>query len=169
MHAVDLNPADGTVGIAELARQIDEAARGFRDEPIDLIGFSMGALVGRYWLQRMAGRERTSTFVSISGPHSGTALAHLLKRAGIVDMRPGSALLADLDSDAAPFRGVDVHVFYTPFDLMIVPPRSSVLVGAKAVRSFPVLLHPWMLSDRRVIAATLEALAQPDAAKGSDS
>ena len=75
-------------------------------------------------------------------------------------MRPGSALLADLARDPDPFGATEVHCLYTPFDLMIVPPRSGVLAGATSVRAFPVPMHRFMIQSRDVldhVAALLRA------------
>jgi triacylglycerol lipase len=73
-------------------------------------------------------------------------------------MRPGSTLLADLARDPDPWGGVEVHCFWTPFDLMVVPARSAILPGARTVRRFPVALHAWMLTDARVISAVCGVL-----------
>lgn len=155
VHAIDLEPNDGRVGLATLAEQVDHAAQRLLSDTgaakLDLVGFSMGTLVSRYWLQRLGGRERTRRFVSISGPHAGTWLAHLSGRPGIRDMRPGSPFLRELEADPVGFGDVDVHVLFTPLDLMIVPARSSMLEKAKSFRAIPVVLHPLMLSDRRVL------------------
>lgn len=160
--AVDLMPNDGAATIPELARQVDAAAdvllRESNAPRLDLVGFSMGSLVSRYWLQRLGGRLRARRFISISGPHGGTWLAHLSGRPGIRDMRPGSALLRDLESDEDPWGDVEAHVLYTPMDLMILPARSSVLRKAASEKTIPVVLHPLMLSDRRVIACVLRWL-----------
>jgi triacylglycerol lipase len=160
--AIDLTPNDGRAPVAALAAQVDAAAHRLAREAgsvrIDVVGFSMGALVSRYWIQRLGGRARVRRFVSISGPHAGTASAYALPLAGARDMRPGSALLTDLAGDADPWGEVEVHCIWTPFDLMIVPARSAVLPGARGVQSFPVALHRWMLTDARVISAVREVL-----------
>jgi triacylglycerol lipase len=114
--------------------------------------------VSRYWIQRLGGRARVRRFVSISGPHAGTANAYALPFAGVRDMRPGSALLTDLARDADPWGEVEVHCFWTPFDLMVVPARSAILPGARTVQRFPVAMHRWMLTDARVISAVRDVL-----------
>jgi hypothetical protein len=43
-------------------------------------------------------------------------------------------------------------------DLMILPASSSKLEGARE-RTFPVILHPLMVSDGRVLRAVEEALS----------
>jgi triacylglycerol lipase len=149
-RALDLSPNDGSGTIESLAAIVDHAARDLADgERFDLVGFSMGALVSRYWLQRMNGKARTRRFVSISGPHAGTVTAHFVPKRGIAQMRPGSALLNDLASDPDPFGDVEVHTLWTPYDLMIVPAQSSRLPHAKSEHRLPLALHRWMITHPR--------------------
>ncbi len=164
VHPVDLIPHDGRASISELGRSVaraaEELARRESAAQIDLVGFSMGALVSRWYLQRGGGRGLVRRFVSIAGPHHGTLDAYAIGRPGVRDMRPGSALLADLARDPDPFGATEVHCLYTPFDLMIVPPRSGVLAGATSVRAFPVPMHRFMIQSRDVldhVAALLRA------------
>lgn len=163
LYALDLRPNTGRAPLEQLGTQVDERAsalaRGSPDGRIDLVGFSMGALVSRWWLQRAGGKEKTRAFVSISGPHQGTLGAWALPLAGVRQMRPGSAFLRDLAADPDPWGPVEVHCLYTPFDLMILPPASSVLPGARTVEAIPVPLHRLMLSDPRVLDAVASRLS----------
>lgn len=158
----DLQPNDGRATIAELALQVraqaDALLQRYACAQLDVVGFSMGALATRYYLQRCGGRACVRRFVSISGPHAGTWTAFALPHAGTRDMRPGSACLAELAADPDPFGSVEVHCIYTPLDLMIVPATSSVMPGVKSVHSVPVALHRWMISDPRVLDLAARAL-----------
>jgi triacylglycerol lipase len=157
VHAVDLRPNDGRASILELANTVraeaDQLLETTGAPRIDVVGFSMGALVARAFIQRVGGRERVRRFVSVSGPHAGTWTAWALPMAGARDMRPGSALLKDLASDADPWGPVEVHAIYTELDLMIVPPRSSVLRGANSLERTWVPMHRLMLWDASVLAS----------------
>lgn len=161
VEAIDLAPRDASVPLEVYAGQVEEAAArllaraGVRQ--LDLVGFSMGALVSRLWLVERGGRARTRSFVSISGPQRGTALARLGLGPGTAQMRPGSALLRRLEADPVGLGAVRVTSIWTPFDLMILPPRSGVLPGG-AERRIPVPLHALMPRSPRVIAAVLEAI-----------
>jgi len=158
--ALDLKPNDGRAPIERLAAQVEEAAAPLLEDAgrIDLVGFSMGALVSRYWLQRMGGKTRTRRFVSISGPHAGTLTAWAMPFDGVRQMRPNSALLEDLASDDDPWGDVEVHTVWTPFDLMILPPRSSRLAQAYADHRLPVPMHRFMITDRRALDRVAEIL-----------
>lgn len=152
--AIDLWPNTGRATIERLAEQLaGEVARLERVHgagQVDLVGFSMGALVSRYFIQRLGGKAHVGRFVSIAGPHAGTWTAYALPFAGTRQMRPGSALLRGLAADRDPFGPVEVHCVYTPLDLMIVPAHSSILREARHVRAVPAAMHRLLLSDRRV-------------------
>lgn len=141
-----LAPADGRLGLEALARQLQAyidaelpAAARF-----SLVGFSMGGLVARHYLQRLGGLERAERFVSVSSPHHGSRWAHALDRPACVQMRPGSAYLAQLNADLGRLGAIETVSVWSPFDLAIVPAWSSRLpVGREIVVRVP--LHPWML------------------------
>lgn len=155
VEALDLLPNTGSAPLEKLGEQVRERAEALAqrspDGLIDVVGFSMGALVSRWWIQRGGGKEKTRIFVSISGPHHGTMGAWALPLAGVRQMRPRSAFLRDLEVDPDPWGPVAVHCLYTPMDLMILPPKSSVLPGARSVQAIPVPLHRWMITDGRVL------------------
>lgn len=169
VHAIDLKPNDGRARIEVLAAQVDEAARALAGEPrtkIDVVGFSMGALVSRYWLQRLGGRERARRFVSISGPHHGTATAWALPLAGAAQMRPGSPLLTDLATDDDPFGDAEAFAIWTRWDLMILPPRSSALPGARETHELSVPMHRAMITHPEVLSRVVAILARAEPASG---
>jgi hypothetical protein len=86
---------------------------------------------------------------------------YALPLAGVRQMRPDSALLRDLASDADPWGPVEVHCVWTPFDLMILPPRSSELTRVASATRIPVKMHRWMLSDPRVLDHVAALLLRP--------
>lgn len=151
--SIDLVPAWGSAKLEDLTDQlaafVSRTCAAHGAERCDLVGFSMGALVARAFLQLRGGVACTRSFVSISGPHRGTLTAYGLPFAGVRQMRPGSAFLRALGDDVS---GLDlpVHCLYTPYDALIVPATSAVLRGAASVHRLPVALHRWMLRDRRV-------------------
>jgi triacylglycerol esterase/lipase EstA (alpha/beta hydrolase family) len=161
--ALDLSPNDGSCVVERMAEQVDRAAAellaGAGASTLDLVGFSMGALVSRYWVQRMGGKERTRKFVSISGPHHGTATAFARSLPGVLQMRPKSPLLAALRADRRPWGDVEVHTMWTPYDLMIVPARSSQLPKVAADHCMRIALHRWMVTHPRAIAEVVSILA----------
>ncbi len=159
VRAIDLVPNDGSASIPDLAKLVERAASALGTERVDIVGFSMGALVSRYFIQRMSGRDRVRRFVSIAGPHAGTALASLLPGRGVRDMRRSSALLGELASDADPWGEVEVHTIWTPFDLMIQPTSSSRLPKSRSDTRVPALLHRLLVTDPRSVGRVVEILS----------
>ncbi|WP_223269778.1 esterase/lipase family protein [Nostoc sp. 'Peltigera membranacea cyanobiont' 213] len=127
VYSLDLVPNNGDVGLDKLAKQVaDYVAATFAPEQrLDLVGFSMGGIVSRYYIQRLEGINRVQRFITISSPHHGTVVAYASQRPGCVQMRPNSIFLKDLNSDAVILGQLDFTSIWTPYDLMIVPANSS--------------------------------------------
>ena len=158
-YTLSLRPNWGQVGLEDLARQIDDfVERTFsKGQKIDLIGFSMGGLACRYYVQRLDGIVRVQHFVTLSTPHEGTWLAHLLPNLAGRQMRPRSAFLQDLASDSGRLAQVHFTSVWTPLDLLVVPARNSRVEGARNIRMW-VALHPLMVRDARCFRTVAAAL-----------
>ncbi|MBN1538361.1 MAG: hypothetical protein JW908_16610 [Anaerolineales bacterium] len=160
--AMDIVPSNGSIRFEAMGKQVRDAAfqllHSTGAPKIDIVAYSMGALAARYFIQRLGGKSMVRRFVSISGPHHGTFNAYFRLNTGCRQMRPNSDFLIALNSDIDPFGDVAVFSFYTPYDLMVLPGKSSIIPGAHN-RAFPVLLHPLMTFDRRVIEAVAQTLA----------
>ncbi len=163
VDAIDLVPPDGSRSIASMAEDVaaavTRAQQASGHERVDLIGFSMGVLVSRYFIQRGGGKRIVRRFVSLSGPHEGTVFGALGWTPGARQMRRGSELLRDLAADSEPYGDVEVFAARTPFDLMILPSTSSMIPAAKENRTFNVPLHKLMVSDARVTRWIVERLS----------
>lgn len=158
VRTLNLRPNWGQSGLDDLAAQIAAFAdRDLSGRRFDLVGFSMGGLVSRYYLQRLGGLARVEHFVTISAPHHGTYAARCIGGRGARQMRPGSDFLRDLARDAAALEGVKFTSIYTPLDLVILPASSSVMPQARNER-IPVVLHPLMILDPRSLRAVTAAL-----------
>jgi triacylglycerol lipase len=73
----------------------------------------------------------------------------------LADLRCGSALLQELNSDLEGLGGVECHSFYSALDLAVLPGWRAVLPVGTA-RELPVATHPQLLRD----PAALQPLAQ---------
>ena len=159
VHALDLLPNNGDTGLDQLAEQVHDYVEQqlSRAPQIDLVGFSMGGLVGRYYIQRLGGLQRVRRFVTLSSPHNGTWTAFLRSNIGVSQMRPNSEFLRDLNDTVGELAQVEFASVWTPYDLMIVPTESSRLpIGM--MRQLPVWAHPLMVSDERSLATVAEFL-----------
>ena len=154
-----LTPNNGASGLEDLASQllVHVNANVGERSTIDLVGFSMGGLVARYYLQKLGGINRVGRLVTISTPHRGTQTALFLNTRGVRQMRPGSPFLLDLNGDVQVLNRVSFTSIWTPFDLMIVPAISSVLPVGRSIR-VNVAAHPLMVRDRHVLRLVLDAL-----------
>jgi len=159
VHALNLQPNNGNIGLEKLAEQVcDYIEHHLADHAqIDVVGFSMGGIVGRYYIQRLGGLQRVRRFVTLSSPHNGTWTAYLRTNVGAMQMRPNSDFLQDLNNTVEELAQVEFTSVWTPYDLMIVPTESSRLpVGT--MRQLPVLAHPFMVSDERSLTTVAELL-----------
>lgn len=139
----------GSTPLPSLAEQLDRAiteALG-PTRTVDILGFSMGGLIARTWIQLLGGWRRTRRFTSVAAPHRGSLVALPWPRrvlAGIADMKPGSLLLRRLDADPEPLQRIECCSFHCPTDLTVVPGWSAVLPVGPCHR-LPGLRHDRLL------------------------
>lgn len=162
VHDINLTPNNGDEKLEVLAAQVaDKINQTFApSQPIDLIGFSMGGVVTRYYVQTLGGINRVQRLITISAPHRGTLAAYFSLRPGCVQMRPDSDFITQLNRDTQSLKQLNFTSLWTPFDLMILPPTSSQL-GIGTEMMFPVITHPLMVEDHRCLTAISTALTQP--------
>lgn len=149
---VRLSPSDARDGLEVLAQQMKQqidAAYG-PDAKISVVGFSMGGLVSRYYLQNLGGAGRCQQLITIASPHAGTHMAKCYPSKGAFQMRPGSDFLKRLQATEHRLGKMPVVSYRTPFDLMILPSTSSRWPRADN-RVYPVLMHPLMLKNSSVL------------------
>lgn len=162
VYRLDMVPSNGDAPLEILAQQLADfidrtvAAK----QPIDLVGFSMGGIVGRYYLQRLGGLDRVQRLITISSPHKGTIAGFFSHRAGARQMQVRSALIQDLNQDIDRLARLNFTSIWTPLDALILPAWSSQVEPATDVQ-IPGMYHAGMVKDRRVITAVTKALAEP--------
>ncbi|MCH2154768.1 MAG: alpha/beta fold hydrolase [Opitutales bacterium] len=161
IFAPTMNGAGGVASMQELAEQIDSLLKaeaiGVESKPFYIIGFSMGGIVSRTLLQCVNPALKPRALITLGTPHHGSALCMLFWGKGTRDMRPGSRHLRKLKESEATLDGTPCYSFWTPFDLMIIPARSSKWPRAEN-HTFRVPLHPWLLTDKTVFAAIQKVL-----------
>ncbi|MEP0777776.1 triacylglycerol lipase [Microcoleus sp. ZQ-A2] len=162
VYMIDLTPNNATLPLEEMASQVrDFINKTFPPEqPIDLVGLSMGGLVTRYYVQRLGGMNRVQRFITISAPNKGTWLAYLWHRRACVQMRPGSVFLEDLNQDAQTLEHINYTSLWTPWDLIIIPARNSQMPVGRDVK-LSVFAHAFMVVHPRSLAAIVAALSEP--------
>ncbi len=160
----DLIPANGAHGLRDLAEKLKQYIDTHiaAEESIGLIGFSMGSLVAREYLQHLGGATRSSHFFTLSGPHQGTLMAHLWMGKAARDMRFRSKFLQKLNHDIRSLEHMEVHSYRTPFDLLIMPSKSSHLKWANN-HTVTALFHHRMLTQEKIFAHIADVLQHTEA------
>ena len=135
--APTLNHAFGMTSIVELTNLIDQliVEKYGLEQEIDILGFSMGGIIGRYWINKFNGHKRTKRFITIGSPHNGTLTSQLVPKypfRGISEMKINSSLLRDLANYDYFLNDIDCISFFTYWDLMVFPGwRANLNVGEK--------------------------------------
>ena len=141
----------GNTSLRNLARDLDsriDELVGPQIE-IDIVGFSMGGLISRLWLQKHNGFLRTKRFFSIGTPHFGTYTAQIIPSyfmAGIAEMKRGSSLLSQLNNDLTSLEKVECISFFTKWDLMSFPGWQAKLSIGDSYH-LPVLTHKELITN----------------------
>ncbi|SDE10965.1 triacylglycerol lipase [Dyadobacter soli] len=157
-----LLPSNGTEPLEKLAERLSSFIRENTQESdrIDIIAFSMGGLIARYYLQRLGGLSKTDRLITIATPHNGTLAAYVLPFAGVRQMRPNSDFLNSLNANAGQLQQLVFVSYYSPFDLIIIPARSSMMPAGKTFKVF-ALMHPWMIFDKKLLKKITHVLEGP--------
>mgnify|MGYP003307653492 FL=1 len=152
----------GAVPLRTLAEQLDDhiRQRWGDDVEVDLLGFSMGGIIGRVWLQQLDGARRTRRFVSVGSPQRGTVTAQWIPSwlcAGLADMKRGSPLLRSLNDDVQVLKRLDCVSYYCRWDLMVFPGWQAHL-PCGLVSSLPVFTHQQLMSHPQSLDVLLRTL-----------
>jgi triacylglycerol lipase len=161
VHIVEVFPSNGTVGIDKLAIQVDNYVQSHFSptQALDLVGLSMGGIIGRYYIQKMGGIERVKRYISLSSPHQGTIVAYFSQNPAAIQMRPNSTLLTELNRDDRWLAELDVTSIWTPWDLMILPASSSRLPKVQE-EVLHVSFHGFVAKNNAVISAVARSLSR---------
>jgi triacylglycerol lipase len=133
------------------------------EQPVDLLGFSMGGLVGRTWIQLAGGQGRVRRLISVGSPQRGSLVAAPWPGrwlASIADMRPGSPLLRRLNGDLAGLAGVDCCSFWCLADTLVVPSWTGVLPLGRR-QQLPVWNHKQLISSPAALGPIVAELLRP--------
>jgi len=146
---------------AAAARQlgwfIDEVRAATGAAQVDVIGHSMGGVVGRYHVSLAGGDGVVAHLVTIGSPHTGTELSAVGLGHPTRELVLGSALLTRLGAAPPPTR-TRVIVVWSRGDALVPGAQQRALPGAE-VLMYPDLGHVALLASRRVADALIERLS----------
>lgn len=106
-------------------------------EKIDIIGHSMGGLIGLYYLKKFGGHQYVRKFITLGTPHDGTWVALLgIATLGIISpstwqLVPNNFFLQELRADPLP-PDVEYHTIAGSQDI-ICPPERCKLEGSNHI------------------------------------
>ncbi|MEB3318038.1 MAG: alpha/beta fold hydrolase [Cyanobacteriota bacterium] len=155
-HGLGVVPLEALA--AELGRGIE--SRFGTERPLDVMGFSMGGVISRTWIQLLEGARRVRRFTSVASPQQGTLTALPWPGrwlASVGDMKVGSPLLRRLNADRQALAAIECCSLYCLADLMVLPGWTAVLpVGRREV------LRPLSLQHHELMAhpASVEQVAR---------
>ena len=160
--APTLNHAFGMTSIVELTNLMDQliVEKYGLEQEIDILGFSMGGIIGRYWINKLNGHKRTKRFITIGSPHNGTLTSQLVPKypfRGISEMKINSSLLRDLANYDYFLNDIDCISFFTYWDLMVFPGwRANLNVGEKI--SLNIFKHRNLVRNPAAVERIIERL-----------
>ncbi|MEZ5151050.1 esterase/lipase family protein [Rhodococcus zopfii] len=143
----------GTGDIRVSARQFGDFVDTVRAETgagtVDVVGFSQGATVSRYYINRLGGAPAVDRWIGVASPSYGGTFYGLGPIAGqipgasdivadefsvaLVQQAQGSELLTELNNPTDTVPGVEYTTIGTRVDEVIQPPSNVALHGPGAV------------------------------------
>jgi pimeloyl-ACP methyl ester carboxylesterase len=138
---------------------IDEVRAATGAAEVDVIGHSMGGMVGRYYVSLAGGDGIVRHLVTIGSPHSGTEVSRLGIGHPTRELVLGSPLLTRLAAAPPPTR-TRITCVWSRGDALVPGSRQRAVPGAETVM-FPDLGHVTLLASRRVARVVIDRFAEP--------
>ena len=153
--APTLKHSYGMTSILDLTNKLNELIleKYGLEKEIDILGFSMGGIIGRYWLQKFNGYKRTRRLISIGSPHKGTLMAQFIPKypfKGISEMKINSKFLRGLENNDVFLNDIECINFFTYWDLMVFPGWGTNLNFGKKI-SVKVFKHRNLVRNKSVV------------------
>jgi triacylglycerol lipase len=152
--------SSGTVPFVELGALLaNEIAR--YNQPVNLIGFSMGGLVIRAaHLLNPSLPVRRAAFLNT--PHEGSIMAYALPLRGVWQMRPNDAFIRQLKS--TPWN-IPTIASWCPLDTMVIPGSSARWRHANQTICCAVPVHIWPIYSKSIWRRVVDFLGAESVAQ----
>lgn len=142
---------------AAAARQlgwfVDQVRESTGAAQVDVVGHSMGGVVGRYYVTLGGGDGIVNRLITIGSPHAGTEVSKIGIGAPTKELVAGSTLLARVANAPAPAH-TKMTAIWSRADAMV---PGGAVAGAEMIE-FPDLGHVALLTSRRVADVVIERL-----------
>lgn len=113
----------------EIRAQVDQILATTGATKVDIIAHSAGSVSSRYYLKNLGGAAKVDAWVSLGGPNHGTDTAFNCSFTPCVEIQPGSAFLAALNTGDETPGSTRYGTWWSPCDETSLP-ASVPLVGA---------------------------------------
>lgn len=160
-----LNVRDIRASALLIHRKVEQIIKQTGVHRIDIVGHSMGGLIGLYYIKHLGGQSRVRRMVMLGTPARGTwaALAGVatlgLVSASSWQLLPGSSFLQELHDGPLP-HGVEFFTIAAERD-WLCPPSATQIEGAHAI--VVPLGHSSLVMSEAVYRKVLWALRKEDA------
>ena len=160
--APTLNHQYGMTSIVELTKLLNDLILekyGLKKK-LDILGFSMGGIIGRYWIKKFNGYKRTRSFITVGSPHNGTLASQLIPKypfRGISEMKINSKLLRELAKNDFFLDEIECISFFTYWDLMVFPGWWTNLNFGKKI-SVKVYKHINLVRNKSVVEKIIDEI-----------
>ena len=152
----------GMTSIIELTNRFNELilAKYGLEKEIDVLGFSMGGIIGRYWITKLNGFKRTRRFITVGSPHKGTLTSQLVPKypfKGISEMKINSIFLKQLSNYDYLLNDISCISFFTYWDIMVFPGwRANLNAGEKI--SLQIYKHKNLVRNPAAVKIIIDSL-----------
>jgi pimeloyl-ACP methyl ester carboxylesterase len=144
-------------GARQLGWFVDEVRARTGASCVDLVGHSMGGVVGRYYVALAGGDAAVRHLITLGSPHSGTEVSGMGVGHPTRELVLGSKLCTRLAA-APPPRHARITSIWSRADALVPGARQPPLPGAEVIL-YDDLGHVALLGSRRVARAVIERLS----------
>ncbi len=130
-------------------------------DEVDIIGHSMGGLVGRYYVTLGPGRDlgRVANLITLGTPHGGSVFSGLGIGRAKIELAPQTPFFQRLVAAKLP-ENVGLTVIWSRADVLVASPRQAQWAGTEELVHND-LGHVSLLYSRRVASQVVERLSRP--------
>ncbi|HEU0032729.1 MAG TPA: alpha/beta fold hydrolase [Kofleriaceae bacterium] len=146
-------------GARQLGWFIDEVREATGASEVDIVGHSMGGVVGRYYVTFAGGDGVVRNLITLGSPHAGTDVSAIGVGHPTRELLLGSKLVTRMAA-APPLQKTRVTVIWSHADALVPGARQRELPGAEVIM-YDDLGHVALLGSRRVANEVIRRLAMP--------
>lgn len=146
-------------GARQLGWFIDEVLAATGAGAVDVIGHSMGGVVGRYYVALAGGDGVVANLVTLGSPHQGTDVSAVGVGHPTRELLLGSKLCTRLAA-APPPRHTKMTIIWSRADALVPGAKQRPVPGAEVIM-YDDLGHVALLGSRRVASEVIARLSSP--------